>query len=169
MELFEAIRTRRSIRKYAPGDVSPEDLETILRAAMMAPSAGNAQPWRFVVVDDRGLLDKIPSFSPYAAMAKSAPLGILVCGDLSQEKYPGYWVQDCAASMQNLLLAAHGLGYGAVWTGVYPMPDRIKGFSDLLQLPPHVIPLGFAVLGRPGQSPNHTDRYDPSKITHNKG
>ncbi len=169
MELFEAIRTRRSIRKYAPGDVSPEDLETILRAAMMAPSAGNAQPWRFVVVDDRALLDKIPSFSPYAAMAKSAPLGILVCGDLSQEKYPGYWVQDCAAAMQNLLLAAHGLGYGAVWTGVYPMPDRIKGFSDLLQLPPHVIPLGFAVLGRPGQSPNHPDRYDPSRITHNRG
>ena len=66
MELFEAIRTRRSIRKYAPGDVSPEDLETILRAAMMAPSAGNAQPWRFVVVDDRALLDKIPSFSPYS-------------------------------------------------------------------------------------------------------
>lgn len=169
MELFEAIRTRRSIRKFAPGGVAPEDLETMLRAAMMAPSAGNAQPWHFVVVDDRALLDAVPAFSPYAAMAKHAPLGILICGDLSQEKYPGYWVQDCSAAMQNLLLAAHGLGYGAVWTGVYPMPDRVRGFKELLGLPHHLIPLGFAVMGRPDQSPSHPDRYAPAKITRNKG
>ncbi len=167
MDVFEAMLTRRSIRAFAPGEVTPEDLEEMLSAAMMAPSAGNAQPWQFVVVDDRAILDAVPEFSPYAAMAKQAPLGVLVCGDLSQEKYPGYWVQDCSAAIQNLLLAAHGLGYGAVWTGVYPMPDRVLGFKKLLSLPHHIIPLGFVVIGRPGQRPKHRDRYDEAKIHRN--
>ncbi|EPR44747.1 nitroreductase [Desulfovibrio sp. X2] len=167
MEILDALHTRRSIRKFTADPVAPEDIRTMLEAAMMAPSAGNAQPWQFILVDDRSLLSKVPSFSPYAAMAAHAPLGVLVCGDLSLEKYPGYWVQDCSAAMQNLLLAAHGLGYGAVWTGVTPMPDRIRGFRELLSLPPHVIPLGFAVVGRPDQQPKQPERFDLAKVHSN--
>jgi len=119
---------------------------------MSAPSAGNQQPWHFIVVNERVLLDRIPEFSPYAAMCRQAPLGILVCGDTTLEKYPGYWIQDCSAATQNLLLAAHDLGLGAVWTGVYPREERIRGFREAFKLPDHILPLAFVVIGYPGLS-----------------
>jgi nitroreductase len=162
MDLFDAIHNRRSIRKYDPGPVAPDTIRDILRAAMMAPSAGNEQPWQFVVVTDRGKLAGIREIHPYAGMAAQAPLGILVCGDLSLEKYPGFWVQDCAAAMQNLLLAAHGSGLGAVWTGIYPLEERIRGFRTLFELPAQVIPLGFAVMGFPAQK--SPDRYRAERV-----
>ena len=114
MELMEALRTRRSIRKFEDREVPEAMVRQMLDAAMMAPSAGNAQPWQFVVVTGRERLDAMADIHPHIRMVTQATLGILVCGDLSQEKYPGYWVQDCSAAMQNLLLAAHGLGLGAV-------------------------------------------------------
>ena len=164
MELFEAIHTRRSVRAFEPGGVTDEQLRRLLGAAMTAPSAGNAQPWQFIVVTDRKLLDAVPEFSQFAAMARQAPMGILVCGDTSLEKYPGYWVQDCAAATQNLLLAARGLGLGAVWTGVHPMRDRMEGFRALLDLPEHVLPLSFIVIGRPGQEQKRQDRFRPDRV-----
>lgn len=164
MELFEAIHTRRSIRKFEDAPVSDELVRDILDAAMSAPSAGNAQPWHFIVIRDKALREAIPAFSPYAGMIVHAPLGILVCAELTLEKYPGYWVQDCSAAMQNLLLAAHGKGLGAVWTGVHPMTDREEGFRKLLALPDTVKPLGFAVLGRPAQESGRRDRFKPERI-----
>lgn len=164
MDVFSAIHGRRSIRKYTDQPVSEADLRDMLAAAMAAPSAGNAQPWRFVVVDDRKLLEAVPAFSPYAAMAAKAPLGILICVDLSAEKYPGLWPQDCSAAMQNLLLAAHAKGLGAVWTAVQPMQDRADGFSRLLSLPENIVPFGFAVIGHPAQELAPQDRYDEAKI-----
>lgn len=164
MELFEAIHTRRSVRMFEPGAITDEQLRVLLGAAMTAPSAGNAQPWQFVIVTDRDLLDAVPGFSQYAAMARKAPMGILVCGDTSLEKYPGYWVQDCAAATQNLLLAARGLGLGAVWTGVHPMEDRKAGFRKLLGLPEHVIPLSFVVIGQAGHEQKHQDRYNADRV-----
>lgn len=164
MELFEAIHTRRSVRSFGPGEITQEQLRTLLGAAMTAPSAGNAQPWQFIVVTDRELLDAVPAFSQYASMARKAPMGILVCGDTSLEKYPGYWVQDCAAATQNLLLAARGLGLGAVWTGVHPMEDRMAGFRKLLNLPEHVMPLSFIVVGHPAQEQKHQDRFNPERV-----
>lgn len=167
MDVFAAIHARRSIRKYTEAPVAEDDVRAILGAAMAAPSAGNAQPWRFVVLDDRKLLDAVPAFSPYAAMAARAPLGILVCADLSAEKYPGYWVQDCSAAVQNMLLAVHARGLGAVWTGVHPMKDREEGFRKLLGLPGNIVPLGFIVIGHPDQELASQDRYDEAKIRRN--
>ena len=116
MNTLDAIRTRRSVRKYAAGrkPVAPETVRILLEAAMAAPSAGNQQPWHFVVVDDPAILDQIPAIHPFAQMAREAPLAVLVCGDTSLEKHKGYWVQDCAAAVENLLLAAHDQGLGAV-------------------------------------------------------
>ncbi|AKB13934.1 Nitroreductase [Methanosarcina thermophila] len=168
MDVFEAIHTRRSIRKYKDRPVPQELVTKILRAAMSAPSAVNAQPWVFIVIDDRKLLDEIPTFSPYAGMCREAPLAILVCGDITLEKAPGYWVQDCSAATQNLLLAAHAAGLGAVWTGIYPMKDRIEGFRKAFELPEHVIPLALVPIGYPNQRPEHEDRYREEKVYHNK-
>ncbi|MDD3312070.1 nitroreductase family protein [Pseudodesulfovibrio sp.] len=167
MELMQALTTRRSIRKFEDRPVDRALVRQMLAAAMMAPSAGNAQPWQFVVVDDRKVLDAASEIHPYVKMAARAPLGILVCGDLGLEKYPGYWAQDCSAAMENLLLAAHGLGLGAVWTGVHPMADREAGFRELLGLPETVIPLGFAVLGWPAQAPASESRFREDRVHFN--
>ena len=167
MDVRQAIMTRRSIRKFEDRPVPEAMVREILEAAMMAPSAGNAQPWYFVVVDDRTLLDEAAGVLPYAKMAAHAPLAIAVCADLSLEKYPGYWVQDCSAAMQNLLLAAHGLGLGAVWTGVHPVEERVADVKRLLNLPDGVIPLGLAVLGWPAQHPESKNRFREDRVHRN--
>lgn len=164
MDIFEAIMNRRSIRKFTEENVTDDQITRILEAAMMAPSAGNAQPWQFIVVRDRATQTRVKEINPYASFAPKAPVGILVCGDLSLEKFPGYWVQDCSAATQNLLLAVHGLGLGAVWTGIYPMEDRIKGFKALFNLPEHVIPLGYVVMGHPAQHPAAASRYNGDRV-----
>lgn len=167
MDVFEAIHSRRSIRKYEDKPVSEKIIKEILGAAMMAPSAGNAQPWQFVIVDDREKMEMVASINKYATMAKKAPMGILVCGDLSLEKYPGYWSQDCSAAVQNLLLAAHAKGLGAVWTGVYPDEERIPNFKKLFNLPEQIIPLGFIVIGHPAQESKKKDRYNEDRVHRN--
>jgi len=131
---------------------------------MSAPSACNAQPWQFVVIRDRKILKEVPRINPYAAMAEHAPLAILVCGDVSLEISAGYWVVDCAAAVQNLLLAAHTLGLGAVWTGVYPQQDRIEGFRNLLNLPQQVIPHSLIPMGYPAEEPADEDRFRPDRV-----
>ena len=168
MNTMEAIRTRRSVRKFTDQKVSPEIIKELLAAAMSAPSAGNQQPWHFVVVDDASILNQVPTFSPYAAMCKESPASILVCGDTQLEKYHGFWVQDCSAAVQNLLLAAHDKDLGAVWTGVYPREERVEGFRTLLRLPKGVIPLAFIVIGYPAQIPAPQDRFQEDRIHHNR-
>jgi nitroreductase len=168
MNTIEAIRTRRSIRHYTEKDISPELITELLQATMSAPSAGNGQPWQFVVVDDRSMLDQVPGISPYAAMCKQAKLAILVCGDTTKEKYPGFWVQDCSAAIMCMLLAAHEKGLGAVWTGAHPMPDRVIGLRRLFGLPENVIPLGLVVIGYPSRTVPPQDRYQADRVHHNK-
>jgi len=168
MELMQALTTRRSIRKFEDRPVDRTMVRQILTAAMMAPSAGNAQPWQFVVIDDHKVLGEVSELHPYLKMAAKAALGILVCGDLGLEKFPGYWVQDCSAAMENLLLAAHGLGLGAVWTGVHPMEERVAAFRRLLDLPAPVHPLGFAVLGWPAQAPVSENRFREDRVHFNR-
>jgi nitroreductase len=167
MNTLEAIRTRRSIRSYKDLPVSSEILHELLAAAMSAPSAGNQQPWEFVIVDDRALLDQIPTIHPYAEMCRQAPVGILVCGDPRREKHPGYWVQDCSAAIQNLLLAAHEKGLGAVWTGIYPREERVADMRKLMKLPEAVVPLAFIVLGYPNEAPPPQDRYREERVHKN--
>lgn len=166
MDTIEAIRTRRSVRKYTDAPVHADDLRIMLEAAMQAPSAANEQPWVFIVITKRELLDEIPKFSPYAKMVREAPLGILVCADSRHLFFDGFWQQDCAAATQNLLLAAHSLGYGAVWTGVYPLQDRVTGFANHCHLPEGVIPFAFIVIGRPAQKVSPEKRYRVDRVHH---
>lgn len=168
MDTLLAIQTRRSVRKYTDRHIDEEQLDAILKAAMAAPSAGNAQPWRFVVVDDKKLLSAIASLSPYAGMAASAPMAILLCGDQSAEKYPGFWAQDCAAAMQNMLLAAHAMGLGAVWCGIHPDAKREADFAKTFNLPKEVYAFGVMVLGHPADVPSPVDRFDLGKVFHNQ-
>ncbi|XXJ18209.1 nitroreductase family protein [Desulfovibrio caledoniensis] len=167
MDTLEALRTRRSIRKFIDKPVPDEMVTQILEAAMMAPSAGNGQPWQFIVVNERKRLDAMVDLHPYVKMVLQAQVGVIVCGDLSKEKYPGYWVQDCAAAMENMLLAVHALGLGAVWTGIYPKEDRVTGYRAMFNIPDHVIPLGFAPIGWPAQQPKSESRFNPKRVHYN--
>jgi nitroreductase len=168
MEFKDVVRMRRSVRKFTEQPVTEEQLAALLEAAMAAPSAGNAQPWRFIVVDDKDTLAAVPAIHPYAAMAASAPLAVLVCGDLSAEKYPGFWVQDCAAAVQNMLLAAVDAGLGAVWTGIYPEQERVRQFSAMFGLPEHVVPLALVVAGHAAKTPASGGRFDAAKVRRNR-
>lgn len=168
MNVFDAIFTRRSIRKYLPDPISQEDLDRILGAGMSAPSAGNSQPWRFIVVRDQAARQSIAELHPYAKMAAGAPLSVAVCADTQAEKYPGFWVQDCSAAIQNMLLAARGLGIGSVWTGIYPVQERVAAFAEFFRLPAHIVPLGIVVLGYADQPFTEHNRYDGRKVFEEK-
>ena len=164
MEAMEAILSRRSIRKYTAQPVSEALVKEILVAAMAAPSAGNEQPWQFIVMRSRQTMDQVPQIHPYSQMIKEAPLAILVCGDLKLEKHPGYWVQNCSAATENLLLAAHARGLGTVWLGVYPREERVAGLRKLLGLPEHVVPFALIPVGYPAETKPRSERYDAAKV-----
>ncbi|MFH1470622.1 MAG: nitroreductase family protein [Candidatus Micrarchaeota archaeon] len=164
MEIMEAIKTRRSVRKFDAKEVSEELITKILEAGMQAPSAGNQQPWHFVVIRDKETLKQIPKFSPYAAMVEHASLAILVCGDTSNERYKGFWVQDCSAAIENMLLAIHGLGLGAVWTAAHPWKDREEGYKKLVGLPEGIVPLALIPIGYPAQNPKSENRFKAERV-----
>lgn len=167
MDCLEAIRTRRSIRAFTREKVPEKHIKTIIEAGMYAPSAGNQQPWQFVVITDKSILSKVPDIHPYATMVPEASAAILVCGDTNLEKFKGYWVQDCAAAVQNMLLAVHALGLGAVWTGVYPRHERVQGFQKLCKVPDHVVPLALVPIGYPAQKPGIAQRFKEERIHSN--
>jgi nitroreductase len=168
MDLWEAILTRRSIRKFKSQPISEDLIEKILRAGMQAPSARNKQPWHFVVIRNRELLDKISVVHPYAYMLKEAPLGILICGDSKIEITIEYLIQDCSAATQNMLLAAHNFGLGAVWLGIYPREPRIKALRELLSLPEHIIPISMIAVGYPNEKKSPENRFKPERIHYDK-
>lgn len=165
---MNTIFKRRSIRKYTDKVISDELIEKVLRAGMAAPSAGNQQPWHFIVIDDREILNDIPKFHPYSAMLKEASHAIVVCGDVNLQRYKGYWVQDCSAATENMLLMATELGLGSVWLGVYPLEERIKGLKELLGLPESVIPLCIIALGYPAETKEPNDRFDATRVHSNR-
>lgn len=167
MDALEAIRTRRSVRKFEDRPVPEAMIEKLLAAAMNAPSARNAQAWHFVVIDDRKMLADYAAMNPNAHMAKDAPLGILVCGDLSLEKSPGYWVVDCSAAVENMLLAAHALGLGAVWTGVYPREERMEFLRQQVGLPDGIMAHSLVVVGYPAEQPPPQNRFRADRVYHN--
>jgi nitroreductase len=140
----------------------------MLEAAMSAPSAGNEQPWHFVVIKERSLLEAIPKFHPYSHMLHGAPAAILVCGDERLEKHKGFWVQDCAAATENILLAAHALGLGAAWVGIYPSTERIAPFRDLFGIPEYAIPFSLVPLGYADEHQPPEKRYNPARVHHNR-
>ena len=164
MDIWDAIQNRRSIRQYGDQSISAEQLQKLLSAAMMAPSAMNAQPWHFVVLTDQSVLTEIAAKNPNAEMTKDAPLAILVCADLELEQAPGFWPQDCSAAVQNLLLAAHALGLGAVWTGIYPQEKSVEGYRQLFQLPENIVPHSLIPIGYPAEFPETEDRYREDRV-----
>jgi len=164
MDTIEAILTRRSVRKYTDNRV-PEDLvKQLLRAAMAAPSAANEQPWHFVVITDRSIMAQVPSFHPHSHMLKEAALAILVCSDPSLELTKGRGVLDCSAATQNLLLAAHALGLGAVWLGIYPVEERMNGMRKLLNMPSRVVPVALVSIGYPDERLRTEERFKAERV-----
>jgi nitroreductase len=164
MNTMDAILTRRSIRRFKTEKVPQEMIDKLLKAAMAAPSAGNEQPWQFIIINDEKIMKKIPAVSPYAAYAKDAPAAILVCGDTRLEMMKGFWVQDCCAAIQNILLAAQDMGLGAVWTAAYSLMDRVAGFQKLLNIPAEVIPLAFIPIGYPAEEKQPEDRFKKERV-----
>ncbi|MCL2789079.1 MAG: nitroreductase family protein [Desulfobulbus sp.] len=164
MELIEAINTRRSIRRFQERPVADEHIQTIIEAAMLAPSAGNQQPWHFIVITDREKLNAIPAFHPYSGMVHTAPVAILICGDPAGGAWPEFWVQDCSAAAQNALLAARDLGLGTVWVGIYPIEERIAGFRRLLAIPEHIHPFALIPVGWPAGSFHPVNRTRPERV-----
>jgi nitroreductase len=164
------ILERRSIRKYTDEPVSSQDREKLLRAAMAAPSAGNQQPWEFIIIDDRETLNTMVEFHERGGyhMLGHAPLAIIVCGDLEKQLHKGYWIQDCSAATENILLAAKSLGLGSVWLGVYPREARVANIRDLLEIPEGIIPLCIISVGHPDETKKPSDRYDEARIHRNK-
>jgi nitroreductase len=168
METLKAILTRRSIREYTQQAVPGELVQELLAAAMQAPSAGNQQPWHFILVDARDQLRALADVLPFGQSLRAAPLGIAVCADVESARYPDYWAQDCSAATENLLLAAHALGLGAVWLGVYPLEERVAGVKQLLGLPEKVVPLCLVALGYPRVKPEPPDkRFNEARLHHN--
>ena len=168
--VLENIHNRKSVRQYTPEPVSQEHIETMLKAAMAAPTAVNYQPWRIVVVTDRAQLDEMAELLPYAKMLKQAPLAIVVCGEtvwMGGNENP-YWQQDCAAATQNLLLAAEALGLGAVWTGVYPNETLYPKLHDFLNMPPEVQPFCAIPIGHPAGDDKPKDKWKPENIHYGK-
>ncbi|MDR3576604.1 MAG: nitroreductase family protein [Anaerolineaceae bacterium] len=168
MDTITAILTRRSVRQFSSHPVSGEDVEMLLRCAMQAPSAGNAQLWQFVILTDRSILDKIREFHPFAEALETAPLAILVCGDDNFEKRPGRWVMDCSAVSENILLAAHAQGLGAVWMSIHPDIERVEGVCKLLKIPDQVHPVSLIAVGHPLEKPEPGNNYKSERIHRNQ-
>lgn len=166
--VLDNIATRTSIRDYEARPVEKEKVEKMLRAAMAAPTAMNKQPWHFVVVEQRSVLDSLAGANPYAKMLLKAPPAIVVCGDMDKVIEGGgrdFWIQDASAATENLLLAAHAMGLGAVWTGAYPSEERSKAISATLSLPDNLVPLNMIVIGYPAEHPQPKDKFKEENIT----
>ena len=164
MDAFDCLLNRRSVRDFRDGVVPEETIVKVLTAAMYAPSAGNQRPWHFVVIRERAALDRIMGFHPHAGMLRDARLAIAVVADTNSEKYPGYWVIDCAAATENLLLAIHASGLGGCWLGIYPREDRVKELADILGLPPGVAPHSLVAVGFPSSDIPRPERFEPGSI-----
>ena len=164
------ILERTSVRSYLDKSIEEDKIEKLLRAGMAAPTAVNKQPWHFVVVTDKSLLQKLAKANPYAEMVARAPLAIVVCGDMTKAldgNAREFWVQDCSAASENILLAATGLGLGAVWTGTYPSEERCAAVSEVLGLPETLIPLNTIVIGYPDGEVTPKDKWQESNISYN--
>jgi nitroreductase len=159
--LLQFIFARRSVRKYAPQPVAHDLVQDLLEAAMSAPSAVAKDPWEFIVVRTRETLQRLAAHLPNGQMLGQAALGVVVCGDLERahDRQLSYLLQDCSASIENLLLAAHALGLGACWLGVHPRTDRVEHVRSLLHIPTHVLPVSIISVGWPDESPPPRTRY----------
>ena len=162
------ILQRKSVRAYTDRAVSHEQLDTLIRAAMAAPTGRDMRPWHFIVLEGRHQLSPLAEQLPYAKMLAEAQAAVVVCGDMSVTDKEGNpsrnWTFDCSAATENLLLQAEAMGLGAVWTGVYPYDERLEAVKQALHLPDHLIPLNVIPIGYPKGDPQPKDKYDPAKV-----
>lgn len=166
-ETLETIHNRKSVRHFTDQPVSKDQIEVLLRAGMAAPTAVNRQPWAFYVVTQRETLDLLAEQLPYAKMLSQAQAAIVVCGDMEKAgnlKEEGYWVQDCSAATENILLAAESMGLGAVWTASYPYNDRMEVVINTLNLPEKDVPLNVIPIGYPTGEDVPKDKWKPENI-----
>ena len=168
--VYNNILSRASVRAYQDKAVEKDKVERLLRAGMAAPTAVNKQPWHFVVVADKKLLAALAEANAQADFTKDAPLAIVVCGDMTKAIEGAgheFWVQDCAAATENILLAAHAMGLGAVWTGAYPLEERSSEMSKVLNLPETMVPLSMIVIGYPKGETKVKNKWDAQKVSYN--
>ncbi len=169
-EAIENLMTRVSVREFTGEKISAEQIDTLLRAAMAAPSALNKQPWAFVVVTDEKIIDQLGEALPYSRCSNRPACAFIPCGDLSKTiegDLAAFWINDVSAATENLLLAAHAMGLGAVWTGLHPDMNRVSMVQQLLGLPEHIIPLCVVPVGVPAEQPAVKDKYKPENIHYN--
>ncbi len=164
METLQAITTRRSVRKFKSDPIPEETIKTLLTAALSGPSTGNQQPWQLIAITDREVLDDLATIPAYKAAVGGSPLTVVVCGDKNLGKWGDFWIMDCSIATQNLLLAAHSLGLGAVWLGCYWLDDRLPGVVEKLGLPEHIVPFAVVPIGIPGQEVKPVERYNAERI-----
>ena len=165
MELKEALLKRRSVRKFTEEAVSDEDITELLHAGMSGPSACNKTPWEFFVITNPEILEKLRKSARFSKI--SAPLAIVVCGNLSKAlplSFSSFWIQDCSAATENILLRATDLGLGAVWCGIHPMKRAEKNVSDILSLSEKLIPLNIIYIGHPAEESEARDQFSEKKI-----
>ena len=170
-EAIQNIMTRVSVREFTGEKISEAQLETLLRVAMAAPSAINKQPWAFIVVTDEAKIAALGEALPYSRCSNKPAVAIIPCGDLSKAiegEMANFWINDVSAATENLLLAAHAMGLGAVWTGLHPDMNRAKMVQEMLGLPEHIIPLCVVPVGVPAEQPEVKDKYKPENIHYNK-
>ena len=161
------IESRRSIRKYLPDrQVTKENLNRLMRAAMLAPSARNLRPWEFVAVIKRETLDEIARIIPNASMCKTATAAIIVVAVPNDPTSDEFFPQDCGAATQNILLEAVSMGLGACWCGVYPKEERMAHLIKLLGIQEHKIPFNVIAIGYPDESPEQRGFYDENIVTY---
>lgn len=168
MEVQEALLNRRSIRKYKDQKISNENIDKILKTAMYAPSAMNLQPWQFIVIDEKDVLIETINSIHYAEMLRQSAAAILVCGDVGIEKNESWLLQNCSASIQNILLAAHGLGIGSCWISIHGMDDVYKKIKGQFKLPENIVPVSLISLGYPDETVTAEERFKKEKIHYNK-
>lgn len=164
MDTMEAMFTRRSIRKYTDKPVSTEDIEEILKAAFVAPSAADERPWHFVVIRHKDTLEGLAEAMEGCEMLETATLGLLICGDESLEQIPGFWQQDCSACAENVLLAAHAKGLGACWIAIGGVDPRVKAVREATDVPETIVPFALISIGHPAEELPGEDRYDETRV-----
>jgi nitroreductase len=159
---IDIIFKRRSIRKFTSDKIRDSDIQHLLEAGMAAPSANNRQPWQFVVVTERTTLDRLGDVHPYGKMLYEATLAIAVCGE--PEVSGAYWIQDCAAATENILIAVAGLDLGAVWLGCTPRNERVEAVQTVLNIPEEVPVLSLIAIGVPAEVKASRTQFDENRV-----
>jgi nitroreductase len=165
---MNAVATRLNVRRYSSQTIGEEDIRALLHAGMAAHSEGDERPWHFVVVEDRATRERIAKTHPTAQIVLQAPAAIVVCGDQALQKHAGFWVQDCAAATQNILIQAQTLGLGAMWFAIFPVEGRVQQIRNILDLPSCVVPFSMTTVGYPVEHNGLKCQYDASRVHLNR-